>query len=174
MQLDSSAGAAAVSGRSGLASYDGDGSLAQLLEELVRALWMISRLELPPSVAPMERASQMVLGHAEELGAARTTDLASHMGLDVSTVSRQAHKLVAAGLMQQREDPADGRACLLEVTSKGREALAAIRAARGEQLSRLLSEWSPEDRKTCIRLLGRLAEDLQAKREPHGSGAGRR
>ena len=91
----------------------------------------------------------------------RASDLAAALKLDASTVSRQTHKLVDTGLIERTIDPVDGRACLLAVSERGREALAAAVSFRTVQLAELLKEWSPRDRGQLTALLDRLADDLQ-------------
>ncbi len=144
----------------------GDEELWRLERALIGVIRALGQLSLPASVGPIEKAGQMVLGRAEELGPSRLTDLAAHIGLDNSTVSRQVHKLVDAGLMEQGRDPLDKRACTIQVTSEGREALSSIRSSRQEQLSELLGGWPPADRRECVRLLEQLADDLQPHPRP--------
>ena len=50
--------------------------------------------------------SYTLLGHLEESGGCRATDLAAHYALDKSTVSRQVAALERAGLIDRRQDPA--------------------------------------------------------------------
>jgi DNA-binding MarR family transcriptional regulator len=102
-----------------------------------------------------------MLVRVDEIGPMRTSDLAALLKLDASTVSRQTHKLVDTGLIERRIDPVDGRACLLAVSERGREALAAAVSFRRIQLAELLNEWSARDRGHLTTLLERLADDLQ-------------
>jgi DNA-binding MarR family transcriptional regulator len=91
----------------------------------------------------------------------RASDLAAALKLDASTVSRQTHKLVDAGLIERTIDPIDGRACLLAASERGREALGEAVSFRRAQLANLLREWSEPDRRLVTNLLDRLADDLQ-------------
>jgi DNA-binding MarR family transcriptional regulator len=54
-------------------------------------------------------------------------ELASHSGLDQSTVSRAVATLVGLGLLERVPDPADRRASILAVTAAGRDVLAETR-----------------------------------------------
>src|ERR1700726_1770605 len=60
----------------------------------------------------LDRASYSVLFRLEE-GPARLSDLAQRVGVDISTLSRQAHHLEAAGLVAKTVVEEDRRASLL-------------------------------------------------------------
>ena len=130
---------------------------------LVRATRAVARLDLPAQAAgvPLGKEAYWLLVRVEEIGPMRASDLAAALKLDASTVSRQTHKLVDTGLIERTIDPVDGRACLLAVSERGREALAAAVSLRTIQLAELLNEWSPRDRGQLTALLDRLADDLQ-------------
>ncbi len=78
----------------------------------------------------IERAAAVMLARVDELEPARLSDLACAAGVDVSTASRQVARLVEDGYVQRRPDPDDGRATAHSLTDAGREARAAIVAAR--------------------------------------------
>lgn len=46
-------------------------------------------------------------------------ELSARLGLDPSTLSRTVDGLVRAGLLERSENPADRRACLLQLTEQG-------------------------------------------------------
>jgi DNA-binding MarR family transcriptional regulator len=122
----------------------------------------VGRLDLPARLAdaPLGKESYWLLNRVEELGPMRASDLAAALNLDASTISRQTHKLVDAGLIERTIDPVDGRACLLAVSERGRQALAEVVSFRRQQLAELLQEWSDPDRRLVTNLLDRLADDL--------------
>lgn len=130
---------------------------------LVRAARAVGRLDLPgqTAVAHLGKEAYWLLVRVEEIGPMRASDLAAALKLDASTVSRQTHKLVDAGLIERTIDPVDGRACLLAVSERGRQALAEAVSFRRVQLAELLKEWSSRDRGHLTALLDRLADDLQ-------------
>lgn len=150
-----------------------DQVIAGLERALVRVARGVGRFSLPGSAsgAPLERATYWVLGRVAEHGPIRASDLASLLGVDTSTISRQSHQLVAAGLLTRTTDPADARACLLKVTPKGRRALAAVESFRRRQLDELLRSWSEADVALLATVLERLADEMDAHdgvREPAG------
>lgn len=142
--------------------------ITALERALVRAARAVGRLDLPvlAAGAPLGKEAYVMLARVEEMGPIRASDLAAALKLDTSTVSRQTHKLVAAGLLERTIDPVDGRACLLAVSDRGREALAEAVSFRRTQLATLLQEWSARDRSHLTTFLDRLADDLQQPSAP--------
>lgn len=88
--------------------------------------------------------SYTLLGHLEERGGCRATDLATHYALDKSTVSRQVGALERAGLIERRLDPEDARVQVLHLTGAGEEILAQVTRSRRAAFRERLADW-PED-----------------------------
>jgi DNA-binding MarR family transcriptional regulator len=86
-------------------------------------------------------------------GPMRVTDLASRTNLDTSTVSRHIATLGRAGLVEREPDPADGRAQLVALSSRGREQLHNAFQRRRELLATALEDWTPDDLDDFHRLL---------------------
>ncbi|CAL9673560.1 hypothetical protein SUDANB1_07665 [Streptomyces sp. enrichment culture] len=97
--------------------------------------------------------SYTLLGHLEESGGCRATDLAAHYALDKSTVSRQVAGLERAGLIERGPDPADQRVQVLHLTPSGRRILAQVTESRRAAFRERLAGWPAED-------LSRFAEYL--------------
>ncbi|MFF5651317.1 MULTISPECIES: MarR family winged helix-turn-helix transcriptional regulator [Streptomyces] len=97
--------------------------------------------------------SYTLLGHLEESGGCRATDLAAHYALDKSTVSRQVAGLERAGLIERGPDPADQRVQVLHLTRSGRHILAQVTESRRAAFRERLAGWPAED-------LSRFAEYL--------------
>lgn len=110
----------------------------------------------------LDRAAYGVLREVAERGSPRLTDLAHHLGLDVSTVSRHVKSLTARGLLVRRGDPADRRAACVGLSAAGVDALSQLREARRRFFSDLLVGWEAADREILAPLLGRLAHDFLA------------
>ncbi|MFJ8937298.1 MarR family winged helix-turn-helix transcriptional regulator [Streptomyces sp. NPDC102365] len=89
--------------------------------------------------------SYTLLGHLEESGGCRATDLAAHYALDKSTVSRQVAALESAGLIERRADPQDQRVQALHLTAAGTEILAQVTASRRVAFRERLAGWPEED-----------------------------
>ncbi|MFV0137591.1 MarR family winged helix-turn-helix transcriptional regulator [Streptomyces sp. HMX87] len=89
--------------------------------------------------------SYTLLGHLEERGGCRATDLAAHYALDKSTVSRQVAAMERAGLVERRLDPEDHRVQLLHLTQAGRSILAQVTASRRTAVRERLADWPEQD-----------------------------
>ncbi|MFJ9820719.1 MarR family winged helix-turn-helix transcriptional regulator [Streptomyces sp. NPDC101151] len=86
-----------------------------------------------------------LLGHLEECGGCRATDLAAHYALDKSTVSRQVAALERSGLIERRTDPEDHRVQVLHLTEAGQEILAQVTRSRRAAFRERLADWPEED-----------------------------
>jgi DNA-binding MarR family transcriptional regulator len=126
----------------------------QEIGRLVRALTHLKRHQ-------PDLAAAHVLGHLAETGPQRVGAIAHAVGTDPSTVSRQVAALVAAGLVERRADPDDGRAQLLAVTGAGLQCCEEGRRKRVELLATVLSGWPDEARHRFAELIGRFADDVQ-------------
>ncbi|MEU6217463.1 MarR family winged helix-turn-helix transcriptional regulator [Streptomyces sp. NPDC047022] len=89
--------------------------------------------------------SYTLLGHLEESGGCRATDLAAHYALDKSTVSRQVAALERAGLIERRLDPDDHRVQVLALTATGTQILAQVTESRREAFRERLLGWAEDD-----------------------------
>jgi DNA-binding MarR family transcriptional regulator len=94
----------------------------------------------------------------------RTTELASCLHADTSTISRQVTSLVDLGLIERTADPEDRRATILVVTEAGRAALDAMRTARERMIARILADWSPGEIKELVTILARFNDDFEMAR----------
>ncbi|MFF4016194.1 MarR family winged helix-turn-helix transcriptional regulator [Streptomyces sp. NPDC001843] len=111
--------------------------------------------------------SYTLLGHLEEVGGCRATDLAAHYALDKSTVSRQVAALERARLIERRLDPEDHRVSLLHLTGAGQEILAQVTRRRRAVFRERLAGWPEED----LRRFAAYLERYNA-RSPETGGAG--
>ncbi|QLJ01951.1 MarR family winged helix-turn-helix transcriptional regulator [Streptomyces sp. F-1] len=89
--------------------------------------------------------SYTLLGHLEESGGCRATDLAAHYALDKSTVSRQVAALERAGLIERRLDPEDHRVQVLQLTEAGQEILGQVTLRRRAAVRERLVDFPEED-----------------------------
>ncbi|MEW2298358.1 MarR family winged helix-turn-helix transcriptional regulator [Streptomyces sp. NPDC006655] len=97
--------------------------------------------------------SYTLLGHLEESGGCRATDLAAHYALDKSTVSRQVAALERTGLIERRLDPEDHRVQVLHLTRAGQDILAQVTHSRRTAFRERLADWPEED---LVRFAGYL------------------
>ncbi|MEU8897659.1 MarR family transcriptional regulator [Nocardia sp. NPDC048505] len=97
-------------------------------------------------------------------GPMRSGALAEVLYSDASTISRQVAHLVERRLVRRTADPADGRASVLEVTDHGREVAEEIRQRRRANLTRVMAEWTPENRQLFAELLRQFVDDFDRVR----------
>jgi DNA-binding MarR family transcriptional regulator len=142
------------------------------VDRLEHSLTQIGRAMLRMGVPPealgrgeqVDRSGYWAMVRLDEAPVAlRLSDLAASLELDVSTVSRQVRNLVDAGLVSRQADPDDGRAALLTLSTRGRDVLEAVRAARRHVLGQTLCGWSAPDRDALADALARLADDIHAR-----------
>src|ERR1700744_1639832 len=75
----------------------------------------------------LDEATYPVISGLDRYGPRSAAQLAEDIGLDRSVVSRHASRLAAAGLIERRPDPSDGRAVPLALTGSGRRAVEQMR-----------------------------------------------
>ncbi|MDQ7809862.1 MarR family winged helix-turn-helix transcriptional regulator [Amycolatopsis sp. A133] len=118
----------------------------ELMRELKTAsqlqhAWIMQSWQSEPGLHP---AAAMLLSDLAKNGEARPSELAKRRFVDLSVVSRQITQLSAAGLVDRRPAPEDGRASLVSVSEKGRAELARWRASYVEFMEKALGGWDDE------------------------------
>ena len=109
---------------------------------------------------PLERALFPLLVSIERLGPIGVVELASGVGRDYSTVSRQVARLEELGLVTRRGSPRDKRVNEALVTPAGKEATDALDAARERMALTLFADWDSRDFDDLVRLLRKFADGL--------------
>ncbi|HEY4894882.1 MAG TPA: MarR family transcriptional regulator [Solirubrobacteraceae bacterium] len=127
--------------------------LRVVLGQLVRRLRAEHRFSLPQG---------SVLGRLDREGPRGTSDLAASERVRPQSMAQTVAELEAAGLIDRRPDPADGRRALLELTDLGRATLAADRRQReGWLIGAIVDGCSEREQRTlaeAIPLLARLSD----------------
>ncbi|WP_410666940.1 MarR family winged helix-turn-helix transcriptional regulator [Amycolatopsis sp. cmx-4-68] len=142
----------------------------ELMRELKAAsqlqhAWVMQAWQSEPGLHP---AAAMLLSDLAKNGEARPSELAKRRFVDLSVVSRQITQLSAAGLVDRRPAPEDGRASLVSVSEKGRAELVRWRANYLEFMEKALGGWDDE---RVTDLTGRLAEMNADLRRALGNAA---
>ncbi|HEY3977331.1 MAG TPA: MarR family transcriptional regulator [Streptosporangiaceae bacterium] len=114
------------------------------------------------SVTPAQFRMLAVLAEA---GPARSARVARVLGLEPSTVTRLAGRLVAAGHVARGSDPGHRSVVTLTLTATGQRIVREVEAARQGELSQILGRLSPADR-------GRLAAAARQLVAVAGEGYG--
>ena len=91
-----------------------------------------------------------------ELGCARSSRVARALGLDASTVTRLADRLVTAGHVARGSDPRHRSVVTLELTPSGERLVSAVSQWRQRELSRIVAGLPPATRAQLTSVLGQL------------------
>src|SRR6478735_8187434 len=87
--------------------------------------------------------------------------LAEHHGIDRTVMTYRVDDLVAAGLVERQQNPADRRARRVVATPEGRRRLAGWATAVHDAEEQLLGMLSPDERSAFRTLMRRVACDLR-------------
>lgn len=117
--------------------------------------------------APLSRTELALLTTLAETGESRLGAVAGCLGVSPSVASRQVAALHAAGLVDRRPDPEDGRAELLALSESGLSRLREIRDLGVHRLVALLEDWPPARLHHAGDLLGELAAALAPPPDGH-------
>jgi DNA-binding MarR family transcriptional regulator len=110
--------------------------------------------------ASLDRASYLLLRTLHERGPSSVRSLADALGLDGSTVTRQAATLARQGLIERERDPGDARLAILRVSATGHERMREVQGRRRARVASLLDAWAPRDRVVLAQLLAQPNEAL--------------
>lgn len=91
----------------------------------------------------------------------RVGELAEHLCLDVSTVSRQVHTLEERGLVRREPHPTDRRGSVVVIAPQGQEVVERHRRARRKLFAELLSDMPPTELEVVTSVLNRLAARIE-------------
>jgi DNA-binding MarR family transcriptional regulator len=104
-----------------------------------------------------------------DLGRVRSVRVARALGLEASTVTRLADRLVAAGHVARGSEEGHRGVVTLELSPSGRDIVSRVAARRAEELSRMAARLSADDRD---RLSAALRQLVQAAGEGYGAVPG--
>jgi DNA-binding MarR family transcriptional regulator len=144
----------------------------ELLHELgrhARLLHMLRARMTTRLPEGLDGSAFSVLMTLAKFGPRRQGELAEAALLDPSTVSRYVAQLVRAGLAERRPDPGDGRAVQLAASASGMVLAREAMADRKTMIQDLVADWSEQDTQDLIRLLRRLNDVIEVRRDTAGS-----
>ena len=108
----------------------------------------------------IERSAYLVLKRLVQDGPARITELAQHVGVEPSTLSRHVSALDRQGLVQKEADPEDRRAFLATATPRGEALVEAVEEERRKLFASILSGWDPDDAERLVELIERFHSEI--------------
>jgi DNA-binding MarR family transcriptional regulator len=91
-----------------------------------------------------------------ELGRARSVQVARALGLEASTVTRLADRMVAAGHVARGREPGHRGVVTLELTASGQELVRQVAAWREQELTRIFRQLPPATRAQVTTVLSQL------------------
>jgi DNA-binding MarR family transcriptional regulator len=97
-----------------------------------------------------------LLAALDQYGSASQADLGRHTGIDKSDVVAALNDLVSTGLAQREPDPADRRRNNVTLTERGASALERLDSVLDDVQDAVLAPLTPTERRTLVRLLGKL------------------
>lgn len=127
-------------------------------DRLLPALERLRRLDaapLPLGGLRLSAPQAALLAAVAASQGAGLHSLADVLDLAPPTVSVTVARLEAAGLVQRRPDPHDGRAIRIYLTERGEALHRRLLAARRDRATRLLAPLAPEERFLLVDLLER-------------------
>jgi DNA-binding MarR family transcriptional regulator len=101
----------------------------------------------------------VALSALDRLGAARVSQVAEELQVDLSVASRQVANLHAAGYVKRIPDPRDRRSQKLELTGAGKRALRKAQQRGMEILDRATARWTEAEIESLVAGLRRLRQD---------------
>jgi DNA-binding MarR family transcriptional regulator len=116
----------------------------------------------PESGGSLSAHQASILDHLEEVSATSLSQLASHMGVTLSTMSLAIRRLVAEGYVRRRRDEDDGRKVCLRLTPAGARIKKAKSTLDPERVASLIDALSAEERGVALRGLALLSQAAQS------------
>ena len=132
-------------------------ALQRRVAEFVRAFGL-HRPDETPCGTPVPVSEAHALGVLDEAGPLSQNELAKHLQLTKSTVSRLIDQLARRGWVERRPADHDGRQRLVELTAAGRKAAGQLASRRADRMQRLLDRIPESDRAAVLAALDALVE----------------
>jgi MarR family transcriptional regulator, organic hydroperoxide resistance regulator len=131
----------------------------------------------PESGTRVSATQASILSHLDSVEPTPMTQLASHMGVTVSTMSLAVDRLERQGYVARTRAQTDGRVRHIRLTEAGERLRAAQKVLDPRLVRAMLSRLSPADRRDALRgldLLGAAAREQTSARRDETSLAARR
>lgn len=132
--------------------------MVEVLEDATRVLVGVALRSLDVLGGRVSLPQFRLLAVLDDLGQARSGRVARALGLEASTVTRLADRLVAAGHVTRGSDPGHRGVVTLELTASGRQLVTSVAAWRHRELARILGRLAPADRTAATAALRVLIE----------------
>jgi DNA-binding MarR family transcriptional regulator len=137
----------------------------EVLQAATRVLAGLALRSVDALDGAVSLAQLRLLAVLADLGPARSGQVARALGLEASTVTRLADRMVAAGHVRRGTDPGHRGVVTLELTDSGQRLVAEVAAWRHRELGQILDRLTPADRAAVTAALQLL---VKAAGEGHG------
>lgn len=129
---------------------------AQVLQAATRVLAGVALRSLDVLDSAVTLPQFRLLSVLADLGPVPSGQAARTLGLDPSTITRLADRMVAAGHVARGTDPQHRGVVTLELTASGRDLVAAADAWRQHELARIMARLPPPEQAAVTAALGLL------------------
>jgi DNA-binding MarR family transcriptional regulator len=127
----------------------GDEEALELLQSVTRILAGVALRSLDVLDGAVTLPQFRMLAVLADLGRARSVKVAGALGLEASTITRLADRLVRAGYVTRGSEPRHRGVVTLELTETGRLLVNKVAAWRQEELARILARL-PAAQRDCV------------------------
>jgi DNA-binding MarR family transcriptional regulator len=128
------------------------------LQAVTRVLTGVAMRSMDVLDGAVSLAQFRMLAVLADLGRARSARVARALGLDASTVTRLADRLVGAGHVVRGSDPRHRSVVTLELTPSGQQLVSKVAARRDHELIRIVDMLPPASRPLVTRALRQLVD----------------
>lgn len=129
---------------------------AEMLQAATRVLAGVALRSLDALDSAVTLPQFRLLAVIADLGPVPTGQAARTLGLDPSTVTRLADRMVAAGHVTRGTAPQHRGVVTLELTATGRHLVAVSDGWRRQELARIMARLTPSDQQAVTAALGLL------------------
>lgn len=140
------------------AAADLDPQTAEVLQAATRMLAGVALRSMDVLGGAVTLPQFRLLAVLADLGPVPSGRAARALGLDRSTITRLADRLVAAGHVTRGSDPGHRGVVTLDLTRSGRDLVTRADTWRRQELARIMSRLSPADRAAVTSALELLIE----------------
>ena len=134
------------------------GETLETLQEATRVLAGVALRSLDVLDGTVTLPQFRMLSVLADLGRARSVQVARALGLEASTVTRLAGRLVGGGYVIRGSEPGHRGVVTLELTAAGRDLVSQVAAWRERELARILRQLPPAGRVQVTTALRQLVE----------------
>ncbi|MEU6392407.1 MarR family transcriptional regulator [Streptomyces sp. NPDC046939] len=130
------------------------------LRRKLRSLENLEAFEGGEGEVDLSPGQASVLARLDKIGDATASELAVVENVRPQSMAKTVISLERAGLVERRQDPADGRRQLVSLTRPGRERGQGVRRARQEWLARALQEHGTEEQLRAVITAMKLIDEV--------------